>query len=523
MNPRIRWVGFVLLGCFAILFVQLNNIQIRESGALSHNPLARIEQRNAIIYLPRGAILSSNRKVLAYSKKIHGKWARIYPTDTAVPFGQITGFVDTSVATVSYGIEAEYNRYLAQHESPVNSLNQLLTEHPETDDVILTVPTALQEDAANIIRGQRDAEIVALDPRNGDVLAMDGTPNYNPNLISTLNAKASAHEFALLNKQYPEPFNSPATAYPYGPGSTFKVIDTAAIYQHDPSLASKVWPTVTQITIPQTPTPFHNYGYSACGGPLAEILAVSCDTAYAEVGLALGANSVVHEAMDFGWCQEGPRRLPGACAGGGRRPPIDLPKYEVAGATIASEKVLLGNPPYLAYSSVGQYDDAATALSMALVAAGIADNGTIMAPHLMSEIIDSDGNVVERYHPHVWKHATTAAIATQVRKLMLGPTASTPYPGTAAGVFSNLQSEGIDVAAKTGTAEHTVQSSAVNCATNDWLIAMAPANPGVMPKAVVAAEVFTPNGTNGCSDATGARVAGPLVDQMLTDVLRAGQ
>lgn len=522
MNPRIRWVGFVLLASFGLLFVQLNNIQVRQANKLSQNPVAHTDQTN-VIYMARGAILSANRKILAYSKKIHGQWARVYPGGTAIPFGQITGFVDTTSVSISYGIEAEYNRYLSEHESAANTLNQLLTQHQETDDILLTIPTSLQEDAVHIIAGQREAEIVALDPRTGAVLAMDGTPNYNPNLLATLNRKVATHDFGVLAKQYPEPFNSPATAYPYGPGSTFKVIDTAAIYDHDPSLAYKVWPSVTQITIPQTPTPFHNYGYSNCGGPLPEILAVSCDTAYAEVGLALGSHTVVREATGFGWCQEGPKRLPGQCAGGGRRPPIDLPPYQVAGATMAPETLLDANPPYLAYSSIGQYDDAASALSMALVAAGIADNGKIMAPHLMSEIIDSDGNVVVRYHPHLWKRATSTATATEVRKLMLGPTATTPYVGTAAGVFSNLQSAGIDVAAKTGTAEAVEESNGVNCATHDWLIAMAPANPGVVPKAVVAAEVYTPNGTTNCSDATGARIAGPLVDQMLTDVLRAGR
>ena len=139
----------------------------------------------------------------------------------------------------------------------------------------------------------------------------------------------------------------------------------------------------------------------------------------------------------------------------------------------------------------------------------------------MSRIIDSDGNVIKTYKPHVWKQATSAATAEKVRALMLGVT-STAAKGTAAGVFTNLQTEGIEIAAKTGTAEVFPLASG-NCSTYDWLIAIAPAGAGQTPKAVVAAEVPSPEGSATCAEGTGATVAGPLVDQMLTDVLESGQ
>ncbi len=516
MNPRIRIVGVVLLACFVLLFVQLNNIQVRESSALSKNPLAETGKVSSI-YLPRGAILSANDEILAYSKKVHGVERRFYPAATAVDFGQLTGYVDTVQDAVDYGIEAEYNSYLSQHETPASSLGQLLTQHEGTDDVVLTVPTSLQEDAASILSGHRGAEIVALDPRDGDILAMYGNPSYDPNALASLDLKEVKQAYKDLSRAYPEPFITTPSAVPHPPGSTFKVIDTTAVLDHDPSLALEDWPYVSEITLPDSSSPFHNYAYETCGGVLSQILAVSCDTAFAQVGLALGAHRVVSEAESFGWCEGSA----GVCARGGSRPPLDLPASEVSGASIAPESELAANPPYLAYSAIGQYEDDASALSMALVAAGIADNGKIMAPHLMSKIIGADGNVVVRYKPHVWKHPTSAATAAKVRELMLGVTEDSD--GTAAGVFTNLLDEGIQVAAKTGTAEAVNSSSILDCATDDWLIAMAPAGPGQVPKAVVAAEVPTPNGSYACDEATGATVAGPLVDQMLTDVLAAGR
>ncbi|MGH9297059.1 MAG: penicillin-binding transpeptidase domain-containing protein, partial [Acidimicrobiales bacterium] len=300
----------------------------------------------------------------------------------------------------------------------------------------------------------------------------------------------------------------------YAPGSTFKTIDTAAIFDHDRSLVSKVWPVKQSINIKGASGPFHNYAGESCGGALPSILAASCDTAFAEVGLTLGAHTVVQEAKAFGWCVG----LGGVCKDGGSRPPLDLPSSEVLAATLSSESFLGANPPLLAYSSIGQYNDSASVLNMALVAAGIADNGVIMAPHLMKSIIDSVGDPITKYHPHAWLQATSKQTAASVRHLMLGVT-NASLKGTAAGVFTNLQSRGIGVAAKTGTAEINPPS----CATDDWLISMAPAGAGQTPTAVVVAVVPTPTGATYCQEATGATVAGPVVDQMLTDVLQAGQ
>jgi peptidoglycan glycosyltransferase len=522
VNPRIRSVGIVLLLCFGLLFLQLNNIQVRQASALSKNPLVNAGQV-ASFYKSRGTILSADDKILAYSKKTSKGWLRVYPAATAVDFGQITGFMPTGLATYpNFGIEAEYYRYLSQHESSVNSLNSLLTQHIETDNVVLTVSSKLQADAESLVQGKKGAEVVALDPRNGNVLAMAAWPSYNPNPVSSLDRAIAEKAYAALNKHYPNPYVNLASDLTYAPGSTFKVMDTASIFEHKPSLASRVWPMKSEISLPQTPAKFHNYASETCGGPLAEILAVSCDTAYAEVGLALGADNVVNEAEAFGWCQESKKRVPGTCAAGGTPPPLDLPSGEVAGATLAPLSMLSANPPFLAYSAIGQYDDSASALSMALVAAGIANGGRIMAPHLMKKIIDSDGHVVKTYEPHVWKVATTPSIARQVRHLMLGPTEASPYHGTAAGVFFNLQSQGVQVAAKTGTAEAVVSSTSSNCATYDWMIAMAPAGGSQTPKAVVAVVVPTPNNSAACAEATGASIAGPVIDQMLTDVLQAG-
>jgi peptidoglycan glycosyltransferase len=273
MNPRIRWVGAVLLLLFVVLFVQLNNIQVRQSSALSKNPLAHVSYGRTPPQ-PRGAILSQDLKILAYSKPAKGVELRIYPNKTAVDFGQITGYFGaTGLIATQFGIEASYNSYLSQHLSSAHSLGQLASRHQVTDNVILTVPSSLQADAASLLAGHDKSEIVALDPRNGDILAMYGYPSYNPNQLAAQNQKSALAAYNRLAKQYPEPFLNAASAVPYAPGSTFKIITTSAIFDRKPALATKSWPQLQQLAIKGAASKFHNYAFATCGGPLALVLA----------------------------------------------------------------------------------------------------------------------------------------------------------------------------------------------------------------------------------------------------------
>ena len=75
------------------------------------------------------------------------------------------------------------------------------------------------------------------------------------------------------------------------------------------------------------------------------------------------------------------------------KPPIDLP----AAAASNFPTDFRRNLPALAQSSIGQNDVQATPLQMALVAAAIANGGSMMTPHVMQEIRDSEGGIVQRY------------------------------------------------------------------------------------------------------------------------------
>jgi peptidoglycan glycosyltransferase len=418
---------------------------------------------------------------------------RVYPSATATLFADITGYESVAVSN-STGLELEYNQLMSQHDSPASTLGQLLTQHKTTDDITLTVSVALQEVAAAQLDGRTGA-VVAIDPRTGAILAMYGNPTFDPNLFSV-------HSHSAVIKNYNKLLNSPgdplvnyATAQAKAPGSTFKVVDSSAIFDHVPKLATQIFPSVQYVTLPDTAGQrLYNFSEEYCGGNLAEILMHSCDTAFALVGQSLGAENLYHEAAAFGFDSV---------------PPLDLPDGEVAASNFPSPTSLASDTPGLMKSAIGQENVTATTLQMALVAAGIADNGTIMAPHLLDRVIDDQGSLVKTYQPHPWRRATSPKTAMAVRQLMVGVTGP---GGTAQGEFPS--SSFPPVAAKTGTA----QINATGCGTYNWLIATAPAGVGETPTVAVAAIVPIPPGGS-CFDTTGAQAAGPVVEAVMAKAL----
>ena len=497
MNRRIRVLALVLVVCFVLLFAQLNNLQVREASQLQAKSNQLILSVPTGYSSPRGEILSSDGAVLAYSTKTPAGYVRHYPYGSL--FADITGYYDSVQAADPYGVEDEYNSYLVQHQSKPKGLAGVLAQDKGTDSVVLTLSLPLQRVAEKALGGFLGA-IVATDPQNGDILAMYSNPTYDPNGLSSLDPAANQRYYNSVandrpNKAWGGALLNSATNYPIAPGSTFKVITTSAMFDHDRSLLTFYSPYTDALTIKGTDLLLHNYGGETCGGVLTVILAQSCDTAYAEMGVKLGVTRLYDEATAFGFDQV---------------PPIDLPQGEVAASNFPTPASFAANLPGIAYSAIGQEDVSETALQNALIASAIGDNGTIMKPHVMANIVSDVGQVVDTYGPSSWRKATSSGTANAVRTLMIGVT-SYALHGTAQGVFR----PGITVAAKTGTAE------TVNGCSADWLIATAPAGAGQTPTVAVAAVLpFQPGLT--CSD-TGAVAAGPRVAEVLEAALAEGR
>lgn len=498
MEKRIRRLGVFMVICFVALFIQLNNIQVVKANSLANdpnNPRVISVQYNQ----PRGDIVSADGIMLASSvptpssdaKYTRSQYIRQYNPYTAVLFSQIVGFDSTRYGTS--GVEAEYNKYLVSHTRAATSLRDLLVNRTTTGNVTLTINSHLQSqvaqvlDSNNVNGAQPQAGAVVINVKSGAIEAMYSNPAYDPTGLASPNDAVERLTWYALNPgSYKSPMVSRTYQYGFSPGSTFKTVTSAAVFDHQPALASVNYPPMGCIPLPQSNLPLCNYGHGSevCGGVILQTLPQSCDTAFAQLGMALGGQSLTAEAQAFGFNQ---------------RIPLDLPGVGLS--TFPSGAAFNHNPPSQAYSAFGQQNVVATALQMALVADGIANRGVIMTPHVMQQIRDSGGNLITTYTPKPWLTATNPLTATVVTTLMRGVVQS----GTAAGVFPDQW----NVAAKTGTAETGPQNSL----TNDWMIAFAPAND---PKVAVA--VVIPN--QGPSQ-TGASTSGPPTREILGDALAA--
>jgi penicillin-binding protein A len=335
------------------------------------------------------------------------------------------------------------------------------------------------------------------------VIVFASVPSYDPApLVSTdFSAETAARAGDLQSDgEGFKPLYPMASYNPIQPGSTAKVLTTAAIYNLDPALATFNYPSSLCQAIPDTDKQICNDADTAaqadaCGGTIVQMLPQSCDPGYAELGLQLGGNTLAEQASLFGFNDVPPLDLPS-----GYVQASQYPTAEDMSATCDPSSPTCVGVPGQAYAAFGQQDVLTTALQNALVAAGVADGGQVMAPHFLEKISDAQGRVVETYTPHVWKQAMTAGAASQVIPLMQAVATS----GTAAGVFP----ASLNVAVKTGTAQvgvPTITSLA------DWMIGFAPAdNPGVAIAVVVP---YQPLST------FGATTAGPIVRAMLEAAL----
>ena len=496
MGRRIRWLGVVMVLCFALVIVQLVNIQFRQASALANspdNPRVSVKKFDN----DRGTISAADGTILAKSVKINSSsstynYEREYPEGPL--YAGITGYDSLFYGTS--GIENYYNQYLVAHAQAPQNFSQLLFDKPpsEPDNVTLTVDPVLQAAATNALKSvpsaNKDGAVVVLNPSTGAVLALASNPTFDPNGMASRSVPSEQTYDALNSVKDIEGFDglTPiATEESFFPGSTFKVVTTAAVYNLKPTLINYFFPYAVSISFADSNKTLSNDGDTPCGGTMAIMLPASCDPGYAELGIHLGAADLTQEARDFGFSvyQSGPQTVPG----------IDLP--DVAVSTISN--IAPTAQADLGYSAIGQLDDQATPLQNALVAAGIANGGVLMTPHLMSQITNSQGAVVKTYRTTAMSTVTTAPEAAAITKLMQGVAAD----GTAAGVFPASW----HIAVKTGTAQ--VQAPTGPEQTDDWMIGFLPGTTGASQLAIAVVVPYQ------AYSLTGAAIAGPVVRQVV--------
>jgi peptidoglycan glycosyltransferase len=484
MDRSIRRLGGFLMVAFTVLFAQLNYIQVFRAGDLNERPgndrpIIQSFSRD------RGTIATADGVLLARSVPSDDRFQlqREYPEGSL--YAAITGYFNYSRGAT--GLERAYNEELSGRTArqQVRSLGDLLADTDRTGNLTLTVRSDVQAAARDAL-GEQQGSVVALDPRTGGVLGLWSYPSFDPNVLSAHDFEATEAAYALLEAAPGKPLLPKAYQEIYPPGSTFKVVtgaagvETGAVTPTEP-----VYPSIRALDVPGTSRDLPNFGGSLCGGALFEILARSCNTSFAQMGLDLGGDTMASTSEAFGF---------------NARPPFDLPT-----ATSRFPTDFTQDQPKLAQSSIGQNDVAATPLQMALVAAGIANDGVIVAPRLVEQIRDGEGQLVARREPSQWRRAVSPQTADLMRQAMREVVAT--------GSATRLQIDGVDVGAKTGTAQF---GPAAPLRSHAWVIAWA-GPPGQPPTVAVAVIVEDQSGAN---EGTGGRVAAPIARRVIEQALQ---
>jgi penicillin-binding protein A len=482
VNSQIRALGIVMIVLFSALFVQVNNLQIFSAERLNNSPVntrAIVRDFNR----PRGAIQTSDGVILAESVDTPGEQferLRRYPQGDL--FAHLTGYFSFTYGTE--GVERTYNEILTGRSRKVSleNLGDLLLEKDSTANVTLTVNSQVQQVATDGLAGRKGA-VVALDPRDGSIIAAADYPSYDPNPLSAHDQKAVRSSWDSLNADPDKPLLPRFYRERYFPGSSFKVVTAATgLATGVATLTSPVYPELSELDLPGSNQPLQNFGGETCGGPLPEVLRVSCNTAFAQLGLDLGGPRLSGGADNFGF---------------NKAPPIDLPSP--AKSLFPDASAFVRDKPALAKSAIGQQDVSATPLQMALVASAIANRGVIMAPHVLKEVTDSKAVVIDTYSPKPWLSVVTPAVAEQVKGMMIGVVED--------GTGTRAQIDGVTVAGKTGTAQTGLGTS------HTWFIAFAPAE-----APTVAVSVMLENQSSD-DEATGGALAAPIARSVMQAAL----
>jgi peptidoglycan glycosyltransferase len=483
VTKQIRALGIGLMVCFLALFVQLNRLTVFQATTLNDNPN---NTRDILrdFSQPRGDVVTSDGVVIARSVPSGDRfeYQREFPEGNL--FAHVTGYFSFTLG--SSGVERTYNDELAGRtiDLSLQELGDLFVDERRVGNLTLTVRADLQRLAAEQL-GRREGSVVAIDPRSGDILAMVSYPRYDPNLLADHDTAAATRVSELLDLDENKPRLARAYQDRYFPGSTFKVVTaTAGISKGDVTTDSPRYPTRSSYTPPGTTRPLRNFGGDSCGGALFQILRQSCNTAFAQMGVETGPEAMIETAEAFGFNQD---------------VPIDLSAPARSNFPTDFER----NLPALAQSAIGQNEVSATPLQMAMVAAAVANGGEIMTPHVLRDVSDPDGNVVDTYDPEVWTRAMDEPTATLMREAMRGVVDS--------GTATRLDVPGFDVAGKTGTAQLGTDPAR----SHAWIIGFAGPE-GEEPSIAVAVII---EGQPGASEQTGGRVAAPIAQALLAAYL----
>jgi peptidoglycan glycosyltransferase len=465
---------------FITLFLSASYIQVVASEDIANDD-RNVRKLYESFSAERGQILAGGIPI-ATSIPVDNqfKFLRTYPFDEV--YAPVVGYYTLNQGNA--GIESALNPVLTGRANSqiLEQLTALVTgSTPEGASVQLTLDPQLQQLAFDAL-GDRQGAIIAMEPSSGRILAMVSTPSYDPNRLASHSTSSVLEAYNELSEDPGNPLANRAIAGDqYFPGSVFKVLMTAAALESGNFTAQSEFPNLPELQLPLSSDVIRNSGGRLCGAgenvTLEDAFRLSCNIPYAELGLELGENAIGSLADNFGF---------GAT-------------LEIPLAVTPSNFPRGLDEAQLMLSSFGQFDVRVTPLQVAMVSAAVANEGNLMKPNMVEEIIAPNLRVVQSYEPSVYSRPISPSTARELTRMMV--------LNVDQGVANAAAISGISVAGKTGTAE-----TGIGNGRTFWFTGFAPAE---SPEVVVAVVVEGDR-----SEGTANALAAPLAKIIMEAVVK---
>ena len=427
---------------------------------------------------------------------------RYYPYSTLA--SQVIGFVGSDNQGLN-GIEAKYDEILKGENGTINKIvdstgtrideSEIYNDSTSGNDLVLTIDATIQsiaekhlEEACIDNKCTDGGNIIIMNPKTGDILAMATYPSYDLNVPFEINIDELKNEWSRIpqeekSKLLNEMWRNKAISDTYEPGSTFKLVTASAALEEKIAEVDKkgAFNCNGGIEIAGVRIKCWRYYRPHGSESLREGLMNSCNPVFIGLGQKIGVDKYYSYLNKFGLL---------------RKTGIDLPG-EAGSIFLKQEKV---GPVELATISFGQRFEV-TPIQMITMVSTIANNGEYIKPRIVKEIINSKTS--EKKNVEVEKGERV--ISEDTAKKVLDMMNSVVSEGTG----KNAKVEGYEVGGKTGTSEDGVNTgkyvtSFIGVANTD------------NPEVTILITLYNPTGEGGHQ---GGSVAAPVAGKIFSEIL----
>ncbi|KAA6217017.1 peptidoglycan D,D-transpeptidase FtsI family protein [Streptomyces filamentosus] len=482
MNKTIRRTSVFVLVLVLALLGRATWVQAYEGKALANDSKNR-RKTIAQYAQPLGNIVVAGSPVTGSKRTESGDLAYERSYAEGALYSAVTGY--SSQAYGATQLEGIYSGILDGTDDRLkNPVDAVTRKQQEPGTVVTTIDPDVQKACYRALGGTKGAA-VAIDPATGRILAMVSTPSYDPGKIA---GTTDGDAWQELLDDPDKPLVNRALRQPLPPGSTFKLVVAAAALED--GLYSSVdvrTDSPDPYTLPNTRTVLPNENrYAPCeDATIRTALRYSCNNVFGKMAADLGQDKVRAMAEKFGFNdaeQDVPVRA--------------YPSVYPSGMDAAQT----------ALTGIGQFDVTATPLQMAMVSAAISNDGRLAAPHMVSEVVDSDGDALESFDDGDATRVVSEATAEQLRSAMVTVVEE--------GTGSNAAVPGAEVGGKTGTAQHGENNSKTPYA---WFTSYAK-DPATGKQVAVA--VLIEDSGAARSEVSGNGLAAPVARKMMAAALK---